>query len=33
LTKDELIEKLLANQLLQTKIDSNSETVVKKHKN
>lgn len=33
LTKDELIEKLLANQLQQTKIDSNSETVVKKYKN
>ena len=33
LTKDELIEKLLANQLQQTKIDLNSETVVKKYKN
>jgi len=33
LTKDELIEKLMANQLLQTKIDLNSETVVKKYKN
>ena len=33
LTKDELIEKLVANQLLQTKIDLNSETVVKKYKN
>lgn len=33
LTKDELIEKLLANQLLQTKADSNKEKPVKKFKN
>jgi superfamily II DNA/RNA helicase len=33
LTKDELIEKLLANQLLQTKVDSNKEKPVKKFKN
>ena len=33
LTKDELIEKLLANQLLQTKADSNREKPVKKFKN
>ena len=33
LTKDELIEKLLANQLLQTKLDSNKEKPVKKFKN
>ena len=33
LTKDELIEKLLANQLLQTKTDSNREKPVKKFKN
>ncbi len=33
LTKDELIEKLLANQLLQTKTDPNRETLVKKYKN
>jgi len=32
LTKDELIEKLLANQLLQTKVDSNKEKPVKKQK-
>lgn len=32
LTKDELIEKLLANQLLQTKSDSNKEKPVKKFK-
>ena len=30
LTKDELIEKLLANQLLQTKVDTNKEKPVKK---
>ncbi|MCI4443487.1 MAG: DEAD/DEAH box helicase [Lentimicrobium sp.] len=33
LTKDELIEKLLANQLLQTKADSNAAKPVKKFKN
>lgn len=33
LTKDELIEKLLANQLLQTKMDSNTTKPVKKFKN
>jgi superfamily II DNA/RNA helicase len=33
LTKDELIEKLLANQLLQTKTDLNREKPVKKFKN
>ncbi|POY38798.1 DEAD/DEAH box helicase [Flavobacterium alvei] len=33
LTKDELIEKLLANQLLQSKADSNKEKPVKKFKN
>jgi ATP-dependent RNA helicase DeaD len=33
LTKDELIEKLLANQLLQTKVDSTREKPVKKFKN
>jgi superfamily II DNA/RNA helicase len=33
LTKDELIEKLLANQLLQTKVDSNAAKPVKKFKN
>jgi ATP-dependent RNA helicase DeaD len=33
LTKDELIEKLLANQLLQTKVDSNTAKPVKKFKN
>lgn len=33
LTKDELIEKLLANQLLQTKVDTNKEKPVKKFKN
>ncbi len=33
LTKDELIEKLLANQLLQTKTDSNTTKPVKKFKN
>jgi ATP-dependent RNA helicase DeaD len=33
LTKDELIEKLLANQLLQNKSDSNREKPVKKFKN
>lgn len=33
LTKDELIEKLLANQLLQTKTDSNKDKPVKKFKN
>lgn len=33
LTKDELIEKLLANQLLQSKTDSNSQKPVKKFKN
>ena len=33
LTKDELIEKLLANQLLQTKTDSNREKPVKKFQN
>ena len=33
LTKEELIEKLLANQLLQTKADSNKEKPVKKFKN
>lgn len=33
LTKDELIEKLLANQLLQTKVDSSKEKPVKKFKN
>ncbi|WP_310558589.1 DEAD/DEAH box helicase [Flavobacterium sp.] len=33
LTKDELIEKLLANQLLQNKTDSNTQKPVKKFKN
>ncbi len=33
LTKDELIEKLLAHQLLHTKADVNADTVVKKYKN
>ena len=33
LTKDELIEKVLAHQLLQTKADLNTETLVKKYKN
>ena len=33
LTKDELIEKLIANQLLQSKVDSNKEKPVKKFKN
>jgi superfamily II DNA/RNA helicase len=33
LTKDELIEKLLTNQLIQTKTDSNKEKPVKKFKN
>ena len=33
LTKEELIEKLLANQLIQTKTDSNREKPVKKFKN
>ena len=32
-TKDELIEKLLAHQLLQNKADLNTETLVKKYKN
>ena len=33
LTKDELIEKLMANQLLQTKVDTNAVKPVKKFKN
>lgn len=33
LTKDELIDKLLAHQLLQTKVDLNARTIVKKYKN
>ena len=33
LTKEELIEKILANQLLQTKVDNNKEKPIKKFKN
>ena len=33
LTKDELIEKIFANQLLQTKVDNNKEKPIKKFKN